>query len=543
MPRYTSTYRLRDGEKHLPEPPAPTKTLEKISHALPLPLHLAITAASSSVAVSTAILAHIIDGPVKESWNLATSITHAAIKSFMTSNPPQGYHSMGITRLVSNVSVPKFVTGATIIEEDIHIMQDRLLSNAVRHAAGLASSIKTDGSSASLLSTSTIHKEPHRKIGGEWVIHKSLSPRPKDDTRVILYLHGGAHIFMSCRSHRGITSLMSKEADCPVYALDYRLAPENPFPKAIEDAVAAYISLLDPEYIPATATIGGRSNGVFGFKPSQIVISGDSSGGCLSMQLLLTLKALGLPMPSGAILLSPFVDNDLKGGSWRRNATSDFLSLDPRGIEWAIRCVASDPAVPNTHPIFSPIHADLSGLCPILIQAGESEVLTDDAICLHANAVAGGCRSELELYTDMFHLPNCGRSRRGIPENGHIIQSLPINPTPSSPPPIAFADTLSNLLISGNLPPMTRTSTSDSDDSTSVADSLPSTPTRNGSSSSVASIVKVGETSSKSAGEIALLISVRNGRKGLEVKEEEIHTARVAHWRLVEAKPPVSTFY
>lgn len=140
---------------------------------------------------------------------------------------------------------------------------------------------------------------------------------------------------MSPRSHRSITARISKDSKCRVFALDYRLAPESIFPGAIEDAVAAYSALIGHAEFESTIPNFTTIN------PKKIFIAGDSSGGCLSLQLLLCLRELGLPQPAGVVLISPFVDHECNSDSWRKNWDSDFMSLDYKGVLWALSAVSS----------------------------------------------------------------------------------------------------------------------------------------------------------------------------------------------------------
>ncbi|KAJ3098613.1 hypothetical protein HDU96_010999 [Phlyctochytrium bullatum] len=556
----------------MPSAPAPTTLMEKWSHSLPLLLHLVLVGMTCSWAVVTAFMAHVLDGPLKPSWNLLTTIAHAAIKSFMGAHAPQGYHSMAVVRFVAGLSIPAAVTGASITADDVEVLEDQRLADAVRRIVGLP-----DAKSVF----------PGRRVGAEWVMHSDVvdtnealnegSSSSSSSRKVVLYLHGGAHIFLSPRTHRGITAHISRASNCPVFALDYRLAPESSFPCAIEDAIAAYLSLLDPACIPSTSALGNpatrpvarlvptspaastraRLLGTHGLHPSQIVVAGDSSGGCLSMQLLLTLQALGLPLPGAAVLLSPYVDNERKADSWRRNWNSDFLSLDPRGMDWANRCVAGSDAIPNAHPIFSPIHADLTGMCPLLIQAGEAEVLTDDAIRLHANAVAAGGWSQLQLYTDSFHVfhafPSIPSSTEAIKRIGDFIQNLP-TPTTLTTPTRPISPTPS--LDSGPLPTSPRRRRSKKNKKKSNTPTILTPPPAPASDDDAASTA-----SSKAAlppnydGEVAVLITCRARPSrgwaewlagavvpvGVTVEEEEIPTTRVAEWRFVEVRPTVAS--
>nr|KAJ3419027.1 hypothetical protein HK105_007486 [Polyrhizophydium stewartii] len=225
-----------------------------------------------------------------------------------------------------------------------------------------------------------------RSIPGEWIRHNSLGPA-SDSEPVVLYLHGGASVFVP----------------------DYRLAPENPFPSAIEDALACYLALTGLDFPGSTFAAALRQPvktasavPTLPISPSRIIVAGDSSGACLSLQLVQLLKALRIPRPAGMVMLSPFLDHEISSPSFHKNWSSDFLSLDIDGVEWALDVYAN--GLPRSHPSVSPIFGDLWDLPPMLIQAGDAEVVTDDAVGLFKRAAALGNHVELQLFTNMFHV-------------------------------------------------------------------------------------------------------------------------------------------
>ncbi|KAJ3217041.1 hypothetical protein HDU67_008599 [Dinochytrium kinnereticum] len=457
-----STFEVPDRLKHFADPPPNSGLFEKFSHALPLPLHVVLVGLSVAYNVTLAIIVHLIDGPIKESWDLATSIIHAILRTFVMRHPPQGRHSLPFLKVCTDFTVPGFAANARVSSASVHIRGDALLRAAVRSAVGLppvpshpdpsfnsngnegGSRVGGEGPSVPHQQDDHLNPATLRRIEGEWIVNRSVIPKPKADSRVILYIHGGAQYLLSPRTHRGLISQISKDCQCPAYAVDYRLCPTDIFPSSLLDVVAAYLALIGENHRPPgllrhsllgkgfQARINGAADTVKIFTdfevtvprasggnqesrgrgsirslnllPSQVVIAGDSSGGCITVQLLVTLKALGLPMPAGAVVLSPFVDNELKSDSWRRNHGSDYLSIDQLGLRWLVRNMVCNPLIPDNHPVFSPAHAELTGLCPLLIQVGDSEVLTDDSVMLHENAVAAGVKSELQIYKDMFHV-------------------------------------------------------------------------------------------------------------------------------------------
>jgi acetyl esterase/lipase len=187
--------------------------------------------------------------------------------------------------------------------------------------------------------------------------------------RVILYLHGGAFVMGSPASYRNRAMRLSYRCCADVFVPAYRLAPEHPYPAALEDALAAwrFVRTLRPD-VP-------------------IFVAGDSAGGGLALSLLVRLRELGLTMPSGAVLLSPWTDLTASGSSVDSNRRKD-LWLSRRHLEtWANYYIGgADPR----SPCISPVFADLSGLPPLLLLAGEDEVLLDDALRVRDAAVSVG---------------------------------------------------------------------------------------------------------------------------------------------------------
>ena len=211
-----------------------------------------------------------------------------------------------------------------------------------------------------------------------------LTPATADPQGVILYFHGGAYAVGSPFTHREITGLLARYAGLRLLSVDYRLAPENPFPAALEDARAAYAWLLEQ-----------------GHDPAHIVLAGDSAGGGLCMSLLLSLRADGLPLPAAAALISPWADLAGTGESVRTRVGIDPLFSPPDlPIAAAHYLNGHNPL----DPLISPVYADLRGLPPVLIQAGTDELLHPQALALYGALQAAGVAVRCEITPRRWHV-------------------------------------------------------------------------------------------------------------------------------------------
>ncbi|MCA8929262.1 MAG: alpha/beta hydrolase [Alphaproteobacteria bacterium] len=202
---------------------------------------------------------------------------------------------------------------------------------------------------------------------------------------VVLYLHGGGYAIGSSVTHRALTGGIARAAGSRVFSLDYRLAPEHRFPAAVEDAVAAYRGLL-----------------AAGWPPDAVFVAGDSAGGGLAAAVLVSLRDAGVPLPAGGVLISPWTDLELTGETLATNAAHDpFVQRESAGV--SVRRYLGESGDPR-HPLASPIHADLRGLPPLLIQVGLAETLLDDSRRLATRARAAGVEVSLSAYPDMIHI-------------------------------------------------------------------------------------------------------------------------------------------
>lgn len=216
-------------------------------------------------------------------------------------------------------------------------------------------------------------------IIGEWVEPAQGAKPPM----TLLYLHGGAYLACSAETHRPITGALAKRG-VRVFAADYRLAPESPFPAAVDDGVAVYRGLLDQ-----------------GFAPETLAIAGDSAGGGLALAVLLAAKSEGLPMPVRCVLFSPWTDLAGTGASVVENDRRDPMLTGSRIPEGAaVYLAGADPC----DPLASPLYGDLSGLPPLLIHVGANEVLRDDSVRLDARARDAGVTSMLRIVPVVSHV-------------------------------------------------------------------------------------------------------------------------------------------
>ena len=221
-----------------------------------------------------------------------------------------------------------------------------------------------------------IRDHDFERFQGAWVM-------PKDERRsgVVLYLHGGGYTCGSLDYAKGFAATLASECGVRVFCAAYRLAPENPYPAAVEDALTAFDYLLKK-----------------GYAPHQILLCGESAGGGLIYALSLKLKQLGRELPCGLIGISPWVDLTGSGASYETNRDND-PSLTQELLEFYAKCYTQDPA----DPLCSPVRGDLTGLPPSLLFAGGDEILLDDARTLHDRLKAAGCRSKLLIAPERWH--------------------------------------------------------------------------------------------------------------------------------------------
>ncbi len=209
-----------------------------------------------------------------------------------------------------------------------------------------------------------------------------LAPRTGSAGGVVLYLHGGAFCLGSSQTHGGLCSHLAFESGMPVWIPNYRLAPEFPYPCALDDALAVYDTMLQR-----------------GYSSHSIVLAGDSAGASLALALAIHLKSLGRCAPAGLALVSPITDAKATRGAKVPGVRGDPMVTQAwlqQGLKWF--------NAPQDVPEFSPLDVDLSGLPPMLVQAGREEILLPDAIRLEAHAQHCNVPCRLEIYEERWHV-------------------------------------------------------------------------------------------------------------------------------------------
>ncbi len=249
------------------------------------------------------------------------------------------------------------------------------------------------------------------EIPAAWLI-----PDDAPGDRVLLHLHGGGYVTGSKEFYRVIISRIAAALQSRALLIDYRLAPENAFPAAVQDAVASYRWLLSQ-----------------GYDHGKIFISGDSAGGGLALATLISLRDSGVPLPAAAMLVSPWTDLGMTGGSVRPAGWRDPLLSVRCLYKWSAMYLGeADPR----DPLASPLYADLKGLPPLFIQVGTGEMLLDDSRRLAEKAERDGVSIELDIWEGMFHgwqifyplVPESNAAIEKLVRFYHLFCSSPVSP-------------------------------------------------------------------------------------------------------------------
>ena len=239
-------------------------------------------------------------------------------------------------------------------------------------------------------------------VSAEWSVADGA-----DQDKVILYVHGGGYVMGSAGSHRDMTGRLSQASGARVLSLNYRLAPEHPFPAPVDDSVAAYRWLLGQ-----------------GIQASNIAIAGDSAGGGLAFAALIAIRDAGEPVPAAGIGISPWVDMEGTGESMTTRAAVDPV-VQKEGLLGMAKLYLGDADPKN--PLAAPLHANLAGLPPLLIQVGDSETLLDDATRITERARKADVDVTLKIWDEMPHVwhlfaPILPEGRQAIEEIGAFFK-------------------------------------------------------------------------------------------------------------------------
>ena len=216
----------------------------------------------------------------------------------------------------------------------------------------------------------------------EWIHPTGSADYPTALDKVIFYTHGGGYISGNCEDHRMHVARFVQATGSGALLYDYRLAPEHPFPAAVDDTLTAYRWLLN-----------------HGVSPDNIIIVGESAGGGLCLASLVAIRDVGLPLPAAGVALSPWTDLTLAGDSYRTNALRDISTLGSWDVWRDYYIGDNDPR----HPWISPMYANLHGLPPILIQVGDHEIMLDGSVKFAENAKAAGVDVTLHVWQGMVH--------------------------------------------------------------------------------------------------------------------------------------------
>ncbi|MFH2010861.1 MAG: alpha/beta hydrolase [bacterium] len=227
------------------------------------------------------------------------------------------------------------------------------------------------------------HRVRHRDVTVAGLRGRWFEPRRGRHDGVLLYLHGGGYVFGSLRSHEDIITRLALASGARTLAVEYRLAPEHPYPAALNDCVAAYRWLLGE-----------------GVDPRRLAVAGESAGGALTLGTLMTARDAGAPLPAAGVGISPWADLTMGCQSLATNEPYDFADR-----AFAARCAAAYLAGADPRsPLASPLFGDLRGLPPLLLQVGTAELLLDEVTLLAQRAEAAGVDVTLEAWDDMFHI-------------------------------------------------------------------------------------------------------------------------------------------
>ncbi|MGN1458579.1 MAG: alpha/beta hydrolase [Acutalibacteraceae bacterium] len=268
-------------------------------------------------------------------------------------------------------------------------MRSQIVERIIRSAQPIINKLTLESQRSG--QTAFFRMKPHPKgieytpvddfsMKAEWVV-----PENADKDRIIFYTHGGGYGMGDLVSSRALIAPVAKKCGMKAFSFEYRLAPESPFPAALEDSLAAYDYILE-----------------CGYKPENIVIFGESAGGGLVFSTMLSLRKQGKTLPACAVAVSPWADLTETNRSYIKNGDKDPLLSAENLSKLATAYVGDDSPL---NPLISPAFATYDeNYPPVLIQVGDKEVLYDDSIAVRNALVNGGVNTELEIYADMWHV-------------------------------------------------------------------------------------------------------------------------------------------
>jgi monoterpene epsilon-lactone hydrolase len=289
-----------------------------------------------------------------------------------------------------------------MVSKEFQELRDRLMSAPVKgetpieEARAAFEALMAEFTPETDLSGIQLEKVQAGSVPAQWITVPGAHRE-----RFLLYLHGGGFTMGSVQSHLDILARLARSTEARVLAIEYRLAPEHPFPAAIEDSVEAYRWLLDS-----------------GVEPKRIVVAGSSAGGGLVLSTSLKLRDDGDPLPAAGVCLCPFADMTLQSDSLVSNEGRDWVTRSRVEAVVETYLAGADPA----QPLASPLLADLTRMPPLLIQAGSHEILVDDARRLAAYASSDGVPVELNVWPEMIHMWQLFGAR--VPEGREAIEKL-----------------------------------------------------------------------------------------------------------------------
>ncbi|EAU92583.1 esterase [Coprinopsis cinerea okayama7 len=383
----------------------------------------AAVAATKATHVTTEVLSHKIWGPRRKSWGIEMTVVTSLIREM---ERHADLVDIDLLRMVMSLTgFAPLPSDAIVTPVTFHVKRRNLRGI-------LADFDAAETGKRELYGEWVVGRKTWQRLQHDWKSGKPRaegdSPRtsPKRKERVVLYIHGGAYYLSSAAAQRIISIPLSKWADARVFALDYRLAPETCFPGPLHDAVSAYMRLVDDLKIP----------------PENIIVAGDSAGGGLSLALLLYLRDNEYPLPSGAILMSPWCDLTLSCESWDLNAPYDVVPFPSADCYMNPIAMYLGEHMEKylTHPYASPLFGDMTGLPPLLIQAGEAEVLRDEITLLAHKATLAGVQVYHELYEDCIHVfqayPFLDASKQAFGSIRHFVKHVLPQVQSGSPQPL-----------------------------------------------------------------------------------------------------------